>query len=244
VNTPSRYSELIASKRLTLSAAFRRGGWRTIADLPATHVAWPEGHAFYHYDKTLVEGRWEVQQESWDRKSVGYHGPGFGFSPMPDQYALEGLQKLELATPHRPPVFSEIFLTSSHEPWTRIPPLIAWDRLGDGSIFYRLPIEQTGLTDPRKGYAESIQYSLRALYSFVEHYGTKNTVLIVLGDEQPARIIEPAGHDVPITIIAHDPKVIRRLNSWGWTDGMLPAATAPVLLESAFRNRFFSAFDH
>jgi hypothetical protein len=82
------------------------------------------------------------------------------------------------------------------------------------------------------------------VYSFVERYGTKNTVLIVLGDEQPARIIEPAGHDVPITIIAHDPKVIRRLTSWGWTDGMLPGATAPVWLESAFRDRFLSAFDH
>ena len=244
VDTPSRYSELIASKRLTLSAAFRRAGWRTIADLPATHVAWPEGHSFYHYDKTLVEARWEVAQESWDRKSLGYHGPGFGFSPMPDQYALQGLQRLELATRHRPPVFSEIFLTSSHEPWTRIPPLIAWNRLGNGSIFWRLPIERTGLTDPQRGYAESIQYSLRALYSFVERYGTKNTVLVVLGDEQPARIIEPAGREVPITIIAHDPNVIRRLASWGWTDGMLPAPTAPVWLEGAFRDRFFNAFDH
>ena len=244
VDTPSRYSELIASKRFTLSAAFRRAGWRTIADLPATHVAWPEGHSFYHYDKTLVEARWEVAQESWDRKSLGYHGPGFGFSPMPDQYALQGLQRLELATRHRPPVFSEIFLTSSHEPWTRIPPLIAWNRLGNGSIFWRLPIERTGLTDPQRGYAESIQYSLRALYSFVERYGTKNTVLVVLGDEQPARIIEPAGREVPITIIAHDPNVIRRLASWGWTDGMLPAPTAPVWLEGAFRDRFFNAFDH
>jgi phosphatidylglycerophosphate synthase len=244
VNTPSRYSELVASKRFTLTAAFRRAGWRTVADVPATHNPWPEGHSFYHYDKTLVEGRWEVAQESWDRESLGYHGPGFGFSPMPDQYALQGLQKLELATRDRPPVFSEIFLTSSHEPWTRIPQLIAWHRLGNGSIFYRLPIERAGLTDTQQGYAESIQYALRALYSFVERYGTKNTVLIVLGDEQPARVIEPADHDVPITIIAHDPNVISRLTSWGWTDGMLPGSAAPVWPMSAFRNRFLNAFDH
>jgi phosphatidylglycerophosphate synthase len=244
VDTPGRYSELVASKRLTLAAAFRRAGWRTIADVPATHVAWPEGHSFYHYDKTLVEGRWEVAQESWDRKSLGYQGPGFGFSPMPDQYTLYALQKLELARQHRPPVFSEIFLTSSHEPWTRIPPLISWRRLGNGSIFWRLPINRTGLTDPQHGYVESIRYALRALYSFVERYGTKNTVLIVLGDEQPARVAEPAGHNVPITIIAHDPKVISRLGSWGWTNGMLPGPTAPVWPESAFRNRFFNAFDH
>jgi phosphatidylglycerophosphate synthase len=244
VNTPGRYRALVASKRLTLTAAFRRAGWRTVADVPATHEAWPEGHSFYHYDKTLVEGRWEVAHESWDRKSLGYHGPGFGFSPMPDQYALQGLQKLELATRHRPPVFSEVFLTSSHEPWTRIPQLIAWHRLGNGSIFRRLPIDRTGLTDTQQGYAKSIKYALRALYSFVERYGTKNTVLIVLGDEQPSRVVAQADHDVPITIIARDPNVIGRLTSWGWTEGMLPGSAAPVWPESAFRNRFLDAFDH
>jgi phosphatidylglycerophosphate synthase len=245
VNTPSRYSELIASKRSTLTSLFRRAGWRTVADVPATHLSWPEGHSFYHYDMTLVEGRWEVAQESWDRKSLGYHGPGFGFSPMPDQYALEGLQKLELATRHRPPIFSEIDLTSSHEPWTRIPPLIPWNKLGDGSIFNRLPINRTGLTDTQQGYARSIEYALRALYAFVERYGTKNTVLIVLGDHQPSRVLaQPPGHDVPISIIAHDPNVISRLSAWGWTNGMLPSSTAPVWLMSAFRDHFLNAFDH
>jgi hypothetical protein len=192
-----------------------------------------------------VEGRWEVAHESFDRTSVGYHGPGFGFSPMPDQYTLQALQKLELATRHRPPVFSEIFLTSSHEPWTRIPPLIEWGRLGNGSIFNRLPFDRTGLTDTQQGYAKSIQYTLRTLYSFVERYGTKNTVLIVLGDEQPSRVVEhAASHDVPISIIAHDPNVINRLSGWGWTDGMLPGSAAPVWRASAFRNRFLDAFDH
>jgi phosphatidylglycerophosphate synthase len=232
VNSPGRYSEVVASKRLTLAAAFRRAGWRTVADMPATHGDWPEGSSFYHYERV------------WDRQNLGYHGPRFGFSPMPDQYALQALQKLELARRHRRPVFSEIFLSSSHEPWTRIPPLISWDRLGNGSIFKRLPVDRTGLTDTQQGYAKSIKYTLRALYSFVEHYGNKNTVLIVLGDEQPSRVVEqPPGHTVPITIIAHDPKVIRRLGGWGWTNGMLPGSTAPVLPESAFRNRFLDAFD-
>ena len=232
INSPGRYSEVIASKRLTLAAAFRRAGWRTVADMPATHGVWPEGSSFYHYEQV------------WDRQNLGYGGPRFGFSPMPDQYALQALQKLELARRHRRPVFSEIFLTSSHEPWTRIPPLISWDRMGNGSIFKRLPQDRTGLTDTQQGYAKSIKYTLRALYSFVEHYGNKNTVLIVLGDEQPSRVVEqPGGHNVPITIIAHEP-VISRLTSWGWTKGMLPASTAPVWQESAFRNRFFDAFDH
>ncbi len=231
VTSPGRYSQVIASKRLALSAAFRRAGWRTVADMPATRGSWPAGRSFYHYAKI------------YERRNLGYSGAQFGFSPMPDQYALEALQKLELAKPHRRPVFSEIFLSSSHEPWTRVPPLISWSRIGNGSIFSRLPIDRTGLTDTQHGYADSIKYTLRALYSFVERYGTKNTVLLVLGDEQPSRIIAQANHDVPITIIAHDPNVIRRLAGWGWTNGMLPASTAPLWPENRFRDRFLSVFD-
>jgi hypothetical protein len=233
VNTLSRYSELTGSKRLSLTAAFRRAGWRTVADVPATRGSWPEAQSFYHYEQV------------WDRDNLGYRGPSFGFSPMPDQWALQALQKLELAKRNRSPVFSEIDLTSSHEPWTRIPPLISWNQLGDGSIFKRLPIDRAGLTDTQQGYAQSIQYGLRSLYSFVERYGNQNTVLIVLGDHQPSRVVaQPPGHEVPITIIAHDPKVISRLSGWGWTHGMLPSPTAPVWLMSDFRNNFLNAFDH
>ena len=45
------YDQLIASNRLTLTSAFQRAGWRTVADTPATERPWPEGAAFYHYDK-------------------------------------------------------------------------------------------------------------------------------------------------------------------------------------------------
>jgi phosphatidylglycerophosphate synthase len=232
VNSPGRYSQLIKSKRLTLATAFRRAGWRTVADAPANRGSWPDGKFFYRYGNV------------WDRTNLGYQGPKYGYSPMPDQYAYQALQKLELAKRNRPPVFAEIDTTSSHYAWERIPPLIAWHRLGNGSIFNHLPIDRTGMTDTQQGYARSIEYSLRALYSFIERYGTKNTVLIVLGDEQPSRVVEQASHDVPTTIIAHDPKVISRLSSWDWTPGMLPSSTAPVWLMSAFRDHFLQAFDH
>ena len=232
VDTPARYSELIASDRLTLTATFQRAGWRTVADVPATHGAWPEAYSFYHYEQV------------WDRDNLGYKGPRYGFSPMPDEYALQALQTLELAKRNRPPVFAEIDLTSSHTPWTRIPPLISWNRLGNGSIFDHLPVDRTGLNDAQQGYARSTEYALRALYSFVERYGNKNTILIVLGDHQPSRVTEPESHDVPIAVIAHDPTVISNLSSWGWTQGMLPSPTAPVWPMSAFRDNFFNAFDH
>jgi phosphatidylglycerophosphate synthase len=232
VNSPGRYAKLIKSKRLTLPSAFARAGWKTVADVPSTHGAWPEGKSFYHYDKI------------WDRDNLGYKGSRFGFSAMPDQYTFQALQKRELAKRNRRPIFAEIDTTSSHEPWTRIPEFVPWPKLGNGSIFNRLPMDRTGLTDTQQGYARSIQYSLRTLYSFVERYGNKNTVILMLGDHQPSRVIPQANHEVPMTIIAHDPKVIQRLSSWGWTNGMLPSPTAPVWLMSRFRNRFLNAFDH
>jgi hypothetical protein len=161
---------------------------------------------------------------------------------MPDQYVLLGLQRLELARPHAP-LFAEIDLVSSHTPWTRIPPFIPWERVGDGSIFDRLPVDRVGLTDTQQGYATSIRYTLRTLFSFVQRYGRKNLVLVVLGDHQPSRVVGGRpGHDVPISIVAHDPAVLTRIADWGWVDGMRPDATAPVWRMSAFRNRFFAAF--
>ena len=78
--------------------------------------------------------------------------------------------------------------------------------------------------DVKAAYGQSIQYSLRALISFVQTFHDDNLVLVLLGDHQPAAIVSgsDASHDVPITIIAHDPHVMSRISSWGWQDGMLP----------------------
>ena len=72
----------------------------------------------------------------------------------------------------------------------------------------------------------------------------KNLVLVVLGDHQPATLVTGNGatHDVPISVIAHDPKVMDQISGWGWQDGMLPRPNAPVWPMDAFRDRFLGAF--
>ena len=47
---------------------------------------------------------------------------------------------------------------------------------------------------------------------------------------------------MPISVIAHDPKVIDRIAGWSWQDGMLPSPQAPVWPMAAFRDRFLTAF--
>ncbi|UGS36194.1 hypothetical protein DSM104329_02594 [Capillimicrobium parvum] len=234
-----RYDQLVGSDRLSLTRAFKRAGWRTIADMPQDHRDWPQGRTFYHYDKV------------YDRRNLGYRGPGFGLPPMPDQYTMLALQRFELANRHRPPVFAEVDLTSSHTPWTRIPRLIPWDQVGDGSIFGRIaPAEATTASlfgdaeRARAAYGHSIEYALRMLFSFVQRYGTDDTVLVVLGDHQPSTKVsgDSAGHDVPVSIIARDPKVMAQVAGWRWEAGMRPSPQAPVWPMRALRDRFLSAF--
>jgi hypothetical protein len=170
---------------------------------------------------------------------------------MPDQYSLLAMQRRELAGRHRRPLFTEVDLISSHTPWTRIPSLIPWNQVGDGSIFGRIgPEEATQgaiLGDAeraRSAYGHSIEYSMSTLLSFVRHYGDDKLVLVLLGDHQPSTLVsgQDAGHDVPISIIAHDPKVMDRIAGWGWQDGMLPSPQAPVWPMAAFRDRLLTTF--
>jgi phosphatidylglycerophosphate synthase len=233
IDNPSRYDQLVASNRLTLSTAFKRAGWRTVADVPSDNRYWPQGSSFYHYDKV------------YNRLNVGYHGPTYAYASMPDQYVYLALQRLELGKTDRSPLFAEVDLVSSHEPWTQVPPLIGWNRVGDGSVFYKLPVDMTGQTDgPWAGYGNSVVYTMSTLFSFVQHYARKNLVMVVLGDHQPATTVSglDASHDVPISIITHDPSVLQRIRGWGWVDGMRPSPRAPVWPMSAFRDRFLGAF--
>jgi phosphatidylglycerophosphate synthase len=118
VSDQARYDRLLASRRATVTSAFAGAGWRTVAVLPSTHGDWPEGRSFYDFD--AVHGR----------SGLGYAGPSFGFSAMPDQFTLAALDRLELGRAGRPPVMAEVELTSSHGPWAPQPTTVDWSALG------------------------------------------------------------------------------------------------------------------
>jgi hypothetical protein len=186
---------------------------------------------------------------------------------MPDQYTLAAFERAELDRPGpsgerpagasapsagaRPPVLAEIDLVSSHHPWTPLPRLVPWAAVGDGSVFDPMPAQGRSPTDVfrdpdavRAAYGASIEYSLSALVSFVRHRPDPNLVLVVVGDHQPHHYVSGygVGHDVPISVIAHDPAVLRRIAGWGWQDGLRPHPDAPVWRMDGFRDRFLAAF--
>ena len=150
---------------------------------------------------------------------------------------------------------AEIDLDSSHTPWTSLPRLVPWDQLGDGSIYHSVrgagvPYDTSllsTLAHPRAQqtrYARSIRYSLRSLVSFVHHAHDKKLVMVVLGDHQPNAAVSGNGasHDVPVSLIAHDPAVLRHISRWGWTPGLQPETSTPTVPMNEFRDRFLAAF--
>lgn len=239
VDGERRYRQLLDSDRRSLTSAFDDAGWRTVFAVPANTRDWPEGAAYYGFD------------ELYDSRDVGYAGPEFGYAAMPDQYTLEHFRRTELAPEDRDPVMAEIDLISSHHPWAPVPELVPWRDVGDGSVFDAMPERGTspvdGAADPRtaqRNYAHSLRYTWRTLVSFLATYPDPDRVLVVVGDHQPHSFVsgKDASHDVPVSIIAQDPAVLRRIDGWGWQSGLLPPPDAPVWPMDDFRDRFFAAY--
>jgi hypothetical protein len=170
---------------------------------------------------------------------------------MPDQYTLDAFHRLELAAPDRRPVFAEIDLITSHAPWSRTPRMIPQAEVGDGAVYDGMPDQLPSETDiwpdperVRAAYGDAIEYSLQAVTSFLTTYADRDTVVIVLGDHQPATIVSgtDAGHEVPVSVVARDPAVLDRISGWGWTGGLRPDDASPVWRMDAFRDQLVSAF--
>ena len=239
IDNQQRYDHLLATDRATLSSLFKRAGWRTAAFVSANERAWPEGRTFYGYDSI------------YDDTNMGYLGLHFGFATMPDQFIWSVLQRRELGVAGHTPLMAEVDLVSSHTPWAQLPQMVDWKDVGTGAVFSVMAVQGLDAEqlwrDPVKikaNYGTSIEYSLNALTSFVQHYGSDNLVLVVLGDHQPSTMVsgQESSHDVPISVIAHDPAVMARLADWGWTPSLKPDPSAPVWPMESFRDRLLAAF--
>ncbi|MFE5921975.1 sulfatase [Streptomyces sp. NPDC056468] len=239
IKNQQRYRSLTTSDRATLNSYFRKtGAWRTVGVVPGVRRAWPEGKYF-------------ALDHIYDSEHLGYQGPYFSWTPVPDQFSLEAFQRLEHGKKDREPIMAEIILASSHNPWSPIARMVDWDDLGDGSVFHQIKKEGTDpkevWKDPervRTEYRRAIEYSINSLTEWVERYGTDDTVLVFLGDHQPVPTVTAGStsKDVPVTVVARDPKVLEKIADWHWTDGLKPAQNAPTWGMDKFRDRFMTAY--
>ncbi|WP_404377062.1 alkaline phosphatase [Vreelandella aquamarina] len=215
------YRLMLDSGHSTLIDDFRATGQRTLSVMPAITLAWPEGRA-YGFDEIAAA------------KDIPYAGPPLNWVTMPDQFTLDYTQRELLGDA---PLFAQLALISSHAPWTPVLPVLEnWSLVGDGSIY--APWENAG--DPpeviwrdleriRDHYAWSVDYAVSVTGRWAERVVDEHTLLIVLGDHQPAPLItgDDASAAVPVHIISGDPALLAPFKQRGFVEGMLPPLARP-----------------
>lgn len=245
VDNNAKYQALVASDRATLIDLFAQTGHRTLAIMPAITWPWPEGDAL-GYDQV------------YGAKDLGYRAAPFNWVTMPDQFVLSTLERLERSgrdagTGDRQAIFAEIALISSHAPWTPIAELIDWAVIDDEGMAFdemaqRGPTPAEVWSDKalvRKHYIGTLDYSLEVLGDYARRFGAENTLMIVLGDHQPAPVVTGAGasHRVPIHILAGDPALLLPFFEAGYSAGMMPSSDAAQMPMRQFRNLLVEGFD-
>ena len=233
-----RYDILLAGDRETLVDDFEAAGYRTVAIMPAITMAWPEGERF-GYDRIYA------------REDIDYRGPPLNWVTMPDQFTWSFLETVRDTVAGDRPLFAELGLISSHAPWTPILPVVPWDSIGEGQVFHawadagETPEELWRDTERvREHYAKAVAYAVDVLASYAIRYMDEGTLLIAMGDHQPAPLItgEEASRSVPVHVVSGDPELVRPFLAWGFQPGALPPDDVGSMRMDAFRAWFVEAF--
>ncbi|KIC47238.1 sulfatase-like protein [Ruegeria sp. ANG-S4] len=229
-----RYQAMIDSGKKWLFHIAQEAGYRTTAVMPAITKDWPESKAM-GFDLIL------------DAAKIPYHGDRFRWVTMPDQFTLSAYP--DLLPPDPRPDFVQIALISSHAPWTPIPDVIPWKDVGDGTAFNEMaargPSPETLWKDKdavRDAYRGSIDYVLQVVFSHVAQLSDEAPLVIVAGDHQAAGFVSGSDNkDVAVHFIG-PAEVLKQIDHWGWTSGLIPAADTPVRRMDSFRDDFVAAF--
>ncbi|HEV8077726.1 MAG TPA: hypothetical protein VGP45_05005 [Marinobacter sp.] len=204
IDTQLDYEILLASDYPTLIDDMAGTGHDTVAVMPAITKDWPEGQAF-GYNRIYAS------------TTMGYQGPPFNWVTMPDQYTWSWFQQ-SVRKQTAGPMFAEVALISSHAPWVPILPVLDdWDSVGNGTVFNQW--KGAGETpaslwqEPeriREHFALAIDYALNVATGYATRHVDSNTLLVLLGDHQPAPLVtgEGASRDVIVHVISGNPALL------------------------------------
>lgn len=229
-----RYAAMLASGKKSLFHIAQDAGFRTAAIAPAITMAWPESSAM-GFDLVFPAAE------------IPYKGAPFNWVTMPDQFTLATYGDLLSDDPRDD--FIQISLISSHAPWVPVPDMIAWKDVGDGTVFNEMAARGPtprelwkNRDDVRDAYRRAIDYSLQATFGHIARLGDAAPLVIVLGDHQAAGFVAGSDNrDVPVHMIG-PPELLALIDSWGWSEGLIPTSDTPVRRMDTFRNDFISAF--
>jgi hypothetical protein len=230
---PFLYRLVTSGTRNSLARYLRAAGHRTVAVMPGIKKAWPEG-PFWGYE------------QSYYAADLDYHGPGFGWFDIPDQYTLARFAERELAPGHAP-LFAELVLVSSHTPFYPVPPYVAdWRDAGAfrsvADAEWQQIYRQRDWSHLDAPYLASLAYDFRTLGAFLERL-PGDPLVIILGDHQPPGLVSGAKSPwtVPVHVLSRDPALLAPFARAGYVPGDDPPAGAFKGMES-FLGEFLAGF--
>ena len=223
IDNQTAYGAALNSGRKTLYHLAAQAGFHTAAVMPQITLDWPEAQ-FMGFETILAA------------KDLGYQGLPFNWITMPDQFTFAAMDRLlPKLGQHARPRFVQIALGSSHAPWVPVPDLLAWDAVGDGTVY--TPLVEA--SDPpatvwkdhdrvRDQYRQAIDYALQVVFAYAALHAEDPPLMIVMGDHQAAGFValDERPH-VPMHIIgpAH---LVDALSDATFTPGLIPADSDDV----------------
>jgi hypothetical protein len=223
-----RYESLFSTSIRCLPAMLREAGYHTV--MVAANTTYREER----YDRLLPFDDLHI------RDDFGYTGPRYGWSFVPDQFAIQYAHERAVLRHRDRPLLVVYTLTSSHHPWSRVPPYFDdWDELDDDGRVYRSRIGAVFRNAFVRGaevgpaYQASIEYSMRSIMGYLAHLPEDDTRLVViLGDHQPRRPLVDMDRDpwtVPVHVLSRDAETVRRFEAQAYRPGLiLPPDEADV----------------
>lgn len=217
ITDQSSYGAVLASGRQTLFHIAQNAGFQTAAVMPQITLAWPESETM-GFDTILAAA------------DLGYHGLPFNWITMPDQFTFSAMDRLlNTARDEDAPLFVQVALGSSHAPWVPVPQMIAWDEVGDGTIYN--PIVEASDTPEvvwqdhdrvRMQYGLAVDYALQAAFAYIALHADDAPLIFVIGDHQAAGFIAlDERPDVPIHVIGPQ-HLVDLIASDDYTNGLIP----------------------
>ncbi len=217
LSDPIRHDLLITTDRPTILDTFEQAGYRTIGLYPAMSWDWPEV-SFYGFD------------HYHDAPSLDYRGPKFGLWWLPDQFSMARIDEMYPPDPDGKPRFLFYPTITTHIPFRPTPPYQPdWSRVTSDKPYSdeataKAMADAIDWHDLFQGYIDTIKYTFEWLAGYQALPQPRESVLILLGDHQPAGgITGPnATWNVPVHIITSNETIAERLRLHGFSDGVNP----------------------
>ncbi len=227
IPTEKVYFSLFKTNLPCLPRPFNDGGYHTVFAGSNTTVIEDDYAALFPFETFYT------------RDDFPYEGPRMSWSYMPDQYIIDQIEAMVLSKESKRPRFVYYKLSSSHHPWDTIPPFIEdWSKVGDGSIYKAVSSKRykdnafLGGMHLNEGYYDSIVYSLKTIFSYLETIPKeRDFIAVVFGDHQPRGPVADMDKDpwtIPLHVISRDRELIDRFALLDYNRGLFTTSKEEI----------------